>query len=106
MRRITVRDLLLGVQIAICAVLVTSSIVAVQGLVRSLHSDFGFKPQNAMLMETSLDMAGYRGEAVSIVQRRMIEAMEKIPGVTSVGLIDFMPLFGGYANGSLYLLTK
>src|SRR5208282_3779180 len=31
-RRITVRDLLLGAQIAICAVLVTSSIVAVRGL--------------------------------------------------------------------------
>jgi hypothetical protein len=41
-RRITVRDLLLGVQIAICAVLITSSFVAVRGLVRSLHSDFGF----------------------------------------------------------------
>ncbi len=31
-RRLTVRDLLLGVQVAICAVLVTSSIVAVRGL--------------------------------------------------------------------------
>ena len=41
-RRFTVRDLLLAGQIAICAVLVTASLVAVRGLVRSLHSDFGF----------------------------------------------------------------
>ena len=40
-RRLTIRDVLLVVQIAICAVLVTSSLVAVRGLVRSLHSKFG-----------------------------------------------------------------
>ncbi len=61
-RRITVRDLLLVVQIAICAVLVTSSMVAVRGLVRSLHSNFGFEPRNAMLVDTDLSMAGYSGD--------------------------------------------
>src|SRR5207247_480363 len=39
-RRLTVRDLLLGAQIAICAVLVTSSMVAVRGRAHSLHSNF------------------------------------------------------------------
>src|SRR5207302_1529357 len=57
-RRITVRDLLLVAQIAICAVLVTSSMVAVRGLVRSLSANFGFDPRNAMLVETDLSMAG------------------------------------------------
>jgi predicted permease len=91
-RRITVRDLLLVVQIAICALLVTSSMVAVRGLARSLHSNFGFEPQNAMLMDTDLNMAGYRGDALPAMQKRMIDAMRKIPGVTSVGLIDLPPL--------------
>ena len=59
-----VRDVLLVVQIAICAVLVTSSLVAVRGLVRSLHSNFGFEPQNAMLVDTDLSMAGYSGDRV------------------------------------------
>lgn len=57
-RRFTVRDVLLAVQIAICAVLVTSSLVAVRGLARSLHSNFGFVPQGAVLVDTDLDMAG------------------------------------------------
>src|SRR5205814_5141973 len=56
------------------------------------HSNFGFEPQNAMLMDTDLNMAGYRGDAVSAMQKRMIDAMERIPGVTSVGLIDLPPL--------------
>jgi len=91
-RRITLRDVLLGVQIALCAVLVTSSMVAVRGLVRSLRSDFGFEPHNAVLMTTVLDMAGYRGDAVPAMLKRMIDAMETIPGVTTVALIDTPPL--------------
>ncbi|MGA2431763.1 MAG: ABC transporter permease, partial [Candidatus Acidiferrum sp.] len=59
-RRITVRDLSLVAQIAICAVLVTSSMVAVRGLVCSLTSKLGFEPRNTMVMETTLGMAGYK----------------------------------------------
>ena len=98
-RRITVRDLLLVVQIAICAVLVTSSMVAVRGLMRSLHSNFGFEPTNATLVETSLSMSGYSGDNVPIMQKRMIDALETIPGVKSVGSIDRLPLYYG-ANSS------
>jgi predicted permease len=100
-RRITARDLLLGVQIAVCAVLVTSSIVALRGLARSLHSDFGFEPQNVMLVDTDLKMAGYGGHQVPEMQRRMIDAVEAIPGVKSVASIDEMPLASGGYTGSL-----
>jgi predicted permease len=97
-RRFTFRDLLLGAQIAICAVLVTSSMVAVRALVRSLHSDFGFEPRHAMLLETNLGMAGYGPEQTAATQRRIVETVEKIPGVLAVGLVDWMPLEGAHAN--------
>jgi predicted permease len=96
-RRFTARDLLLVVQIAICAVLVTSSLVAVRGLMRSLHSNFGFQPQDAMLVDTDLDMAGYSGDRVAIMQRRAIDAVAAIPGVTAVGMIDRPPLGLGFS---------
>ncbi|MGB6898825.1 MAG: ABC transporter permease [Candidatus Acidiferrum sp.] len=98
-RRITVRDLLLVVQVAICAVLVTSSLVAVRGLMRSLQSNFGFEPRNAMLVETALSMAGYSGDQVPAMQKRMIDSLAAIPGVQSVGLVDRLPLYYG-ANGT------
>jgi len=91
-RRVTPRDLLLVVQIAICAVLVTSSMVAVRGLARSLHKNFGFDLQNTMLVDTDLSMAGYSGDRVPPMQKRMIDAVETIPGVESVGLADQVPL--------------
>jgi predicted lysophospholipase L1 biosynthesis ABC-type transport system permease subunit len=98
-RRITVRDFLLVVQVAICAVLVTSSLVAVRGLVRSLHSNFGFEPRNTLLVETALSMAGYSGDSIPVMQKRMIDALETIPGAKSVGAVDRPPLFYG-ANGT------
>ena len=93
-RRLNLRDLLLVLQIAVCAVLVTSSLVAVRGLLRSLHSNFGFVPQNAMLVETDVDMAGYSGEQVPIMQKRLIDAVGAIPGVTAAAASDMLPLGG------------
>jgi len=87
-QRITARDVLLSVQIAICAVLVTSSMVAVRGLSRSLHAHFGFEPQNTLLVSSDLHMAGYTGDQVPAMQKRMLDAVAGIPGVESVGLSD------------------
>jgi predicted permease len=101
-RRISVRDLLLVGQIAICAVLVTSSMVAVRGLLRSLHSNFGFDVQKVMLADTDLNMAGYRGDNVPAMQRRMIDAMATMPGVTSVGLVDRPPLDGTWKDSNVF----
>jgi len=101
-RRITVRDLLLVVQIAICAVLVTSSLVAVRGLVRSLHSNFGFEPKNALLVETALSMAGYSADLAPAMQKRMIDALQTIPGVKSVGLVDRLPLYYGATSSNVF----
>ena len=98
-RRLTVRDVLLVAQIALCAVLVTSSMVALRGMARSLHSNLGFEPRNTMLVSTNLAMAGYSSEQFSIMQKRMIHALEAVPGVDRVGLVNnYAPLL--YAAGS------
>lgn len=91
-RRFSTRDLLLVVQVAVCALLVTASMVALRGLVRSLHSHYGFVPQDALLVETDLNMAGYEGDRVAPMQRRMVDTVERIPGVSAVGLTDRIPL--------------
>jgi predicted permease len=102
MRRFTLRDVLLVTQIAICAVLVTSSLVAVRGLMRSLDSNYGFQPRNAMLVECDLHMAGYAGDGVLQMQQRMIDAAAAIPGVESVGYIDMLPLSLGGSDSYVY----
>ncbi|HTB97545.1 MAG TPA: ABC transporter permease [Terracidiphilus sp.] len=93
---------LLVVQIAVCAVLMTSSLVAVRGLARSLHSSFGFDPTNALVVSSDLNMAGYSGERIPAMQRRMIDASAALPGVTGAGLIDNIPLGLGWSETSIF----
>jgi predicted permease len=101
-RKLTVRDALLVVQIAICAVLITSSIVAVRGLARSLHSNFGFEPNNVMLAETDPGMAGYSGDKVPALQKQMLDAMQTIPGIATVALVDSPPLHMGWTSSIVF----
>jgi predicted permease len=100
-RRMTGRDILLAIQIAICAVLVTSSLVAVRGIARALHDNFGFNPQNAILVSADLHMAGYSGNRVPTLQKRMLDAVAAIPGVESVGLTDAL-LLNDQSNSNVF----
>jgi len=91
-RRITVRDVLLVFEVAICVVLVTSSMVAVRGLIRSMHRSLGFDPRNTLLVDTDLKAAGYTGDRVAEAQRRMIDSIQAVPGVDFVGSVNYPPL--------------
>ncbi len=101
-KRFSMRDVLLVAQIAICAVLVTSSLVAVRGLVRSMHSSFGFDPHNAFVVSSDLRMAGYTDDRVPEMQRRMVDAVAAIPGVTAVGSTSALPLSLGAGDSFVY----
>ena len=94
--RISLRDILVVVQIALCAVLVTSSLVAFRGLARSLQAHFGFDPQHVMVAEVNLGMNGYSDETGTALERRMLENASAIPGVTSAALVSNPPLHMGW----------
>jgi predicted permease len=98
----TLRDVLLGVQITLCAVLVTAALVSLRGMERSLKAPMGFTPQNAVLAEADTGMAGYSDDSAFTVQRRMIAETERIPGVEAVGTITSVPLNPGGSNSDVY----
>ncbi len=101
-RRFSLRDLLLGVQIALCTLLVMSSFVALRGMVRSLHAPLGFEPQGVTLAETDMQMAGLSDAASEATQKRMLDESARIPGVTAVGIIDARPLGVGGSSSPVY----
>ena len=102
LRRFTLRDLLLMAQIAICAVLVTASLVAVRGLSRSLHSEYGFEPDHVMLAATDLKWAGYTGDRVETMQQQIADAVRAIPGVNAAGYSSGLPLSLGSGDSFVY----
>jgi predicted permease len=60
-------------------------------------------PQNLVLVETDLHMSGYTDEQMPQMQRRMIDAIADIPGVTAVGYSSQLPLSLG--GGDSYVFT-
>jgi len=102
-RRFVLRDLLLAGQIAICAVLVIASLVAVRGLLRSLHGNLGFEPNHAVLAGADLHMAGYTDDRAATMERRMRDAVAAIPGVTAAAYAQNFPLqFGGDSDATVF----
>ncbi len=101
-RRMTVRDLLLGLQVALCALLVTCALVGLRGLNRSLHAPIGFQPEGAVLAQTEMKMASYSDASALPVQKRMLQEAAQIPGVTAVGTIDDPPLSAGGSDEPVY----
>ncbi len=102
LRRFSVRDALLGLQVALCALLVTCALVGLRGMIRELDAPLGFQPQGAMLVETEMKMAGYSDASALPVQKRMLEAAAQIPGVTAVGTMDEPPLNAGGSTTPVY----
>lgn len=101
-RRFTFREVLLGVQIALCTLLVTASFVALRGMQRSLHAPLGFEPRGAILAVADLHMGGYKDRTSVDVQKRMLDEVGQISGVESVGIIDETPLGTGGSSTLVY----
>ncbi|HEY6445694.1 MAG TPA: ADOP family duplicated permease [Acidobacteriaceae bacterium] len=101
-RRLSVRDGLLGVQVALCALLVTCALVGVRGMQRSLHAPIGFRPQGVTLAEMEMKMAGYSDEGALPVEKKMLEGAAALPGVIAAGGINEEPLNGGGSTTPVY----
>lgn len=101
-RRLSLRDLLLAMQVTLCALLLTSALVALRGMERSLHAPLGFDPSDVVLASTDMHMANYSDDNALAVQKRMIEEAPRIPGIEAVGTIDETPLGTGGSSGPVY----
>jgi predicted permease len=101
-RRFAFRDLLLGIQITLCTLLVTASFVALRGMQHSLHAPLGFQPQGVILAQTDLHMGGHTDGAAPAIQKRMLEEVSRIPGVTAAGIINETPLGTGGSSTSIF----
>ena len=95
LRRVAPRDLLLGIQIAICTLLVTASLVAVRGMVHALHAPLGIEPRGAMLVNLDLSQTEVTDAVAAEKKKAILEAARNIPGVTAAGMVSRTPMTGG-----------
>jgi predicted permease len=101
-RRWPARDLLLPIQIALCCVLVTASLVAVRGLARSFQTPLGFTPDGAAVVGYDLGLARYSEEQGRVFQQRAYEAVLRLQGVESAAWSNSVPLSIDQSTTSVY----
>jgi predicted permease len=101
-RRFALRDVLLAVQIALCCLLVTASFVSLRGLLRTFTMPMGIHPDGVTLATMDLHLAGYSDAYIPAAQRRLLDAVAHIPGVTAAAFSNTTPLSMDQNGTSIY----
>jgi len=100
--RWTFRDLLLAVQVACCCVLITGGIVSVRGLAGAFRTDVAMDVDDVTVAGFDLGLGGYTGGAGREFQRRALEAVAGIPGVSSAAYGTAVPLYFDYSSTNVF----
>jgi predicted permease len=100
--RFAARNILLVVQIALCCLLVTASFVAMRGLHRTFTMPLGVSPEDVTLATLDPTFAGYHDAEVATIQKRLVDAVERIPGVEGATLADTTPLSVNTSNTGIF----
>jgi predicted permease len=101
-RRWPVREVLVAVQIVLCSVLVTSSVVSLRGLLRAVTMRFGFEPAGVAMASFDLGLAGYTPDNGERLRRAALEAMRRQPGVEAAAYGNSLPLNIDQSNTAIY----
>ncbi len=97
------RSGMLLAQIALCCLLVTASAVALRGLQSMKNVPLGFNPQGVTLATVDVKLAGYSGDSAVATQQRLLDAIQRIPGVTSAAYANDQPLSLNANTRDVYL---
>ncbi len=91
-RWFNLRSALVVAQVALSLVLLVGAGLFIRGLQRAQSFDLGFKPDNVLTFSFNLKLQGYdeaRGREFFL---RVVERLERLPGVQAVTMANFLPL--------------
>ena len=87
------RNFLVVVEVALSLVLLIGAGTLIRGLEAVLGQNMGFNPKNLLSFQVWLTDSKYpSGAQVSDFFQQALERMRHLPGVTSVGAVNFLPL--------------
>jgi predicted permease len=101
-RRTRLRDLLVVGQLAISLGLVSGAALLGRSVLNANRADPGFDPDNLLVGFISLAATGrYDQEQTVNFEERLVEELERIPGVSSAALSGQAPIIGGHARSTV-----
>ena len=86
------RSVLIALQVALCAVLLSGTAMLVRALDRVQHLDLGFNYNNVLVLSTGLDSVGLNDEQSRSPINLLIERIKALPGVEHVAHAVVLPL--------------
>ncbi len=103
LRRLNLRDLFVGVQVAVSIVLVSGSLVMVRTLQSALNARHGFEPKGAAALRFDLAMHGYDQDRGARFQRSVLEAARGLPAIEAAGLANSIPFSIDQSFNTVYI---
>jgi len=94
---------LVGLQVAVCMVLMIAAGLLLRGLYAAQTVDPGFSYQNVAVVSFDLTSAGYTDDKADLFQRELMDRAKALPGVDSVAQVGRTPLSPG-RSGTMFRL--
>jgi predicted permease len=91
-RRVQVRDLLVGAQVALALVLLVGTVLVVRSLQRAVTIDIGFNPHHAVAVMLDVALNGYSTDRGKTFEQRLRAQLASVPGLDSFAFSDSIPL--------------
>ena len=97
------RGVLVVAEVALALVLLVSAGLLVKSFVRLQQIDTGFNTENVLTLVVNLPTAKYNTmEQVVGFFREATERIRTLPGVRSVGTVNYLPLYGGLGTTTIF----
>ncbi|MGB6686700.1 MAG: FtsX-like permease family protein, partial [Terracidiphilus sp.] len=93
-------------QAAISLVLLTAAALLAQSLRNLEHQNFGFETRNHYMASVDPKLAGYKPEQLDLLYRRLLERLQRIPGVRAVSAATYAPMSGDSWNEGIFVQGK
>jgi len=99
-RQTRLRQALVGVQVALCVVLLVGSGLFIRTLRNALRSDLGFEPHGAVAARFNLGLLQYGPERTMGFVNDLLQRVRAAPGVRAAAVGTLVPFQGGGFRGT------
>ncbi len=97
---------LVVVQAAVSLVLLSAAVMLSQSLRNLEHQNFGFAIEDRYMASIDVRQAGYLPDQYDLLNRRIIERLQQIPGVRGVAGMTYAPMSGDSWNDGVRIQGK
>jgi macrolide transport system ATP-binding/permease protein len=102
-RKSNLRDILIGLQVAVSLVLLIGAGLLARGSERAFGIDLGFDYRHMISMDVHVSGVKYDASRMIAIRRQLLLRIEGLPGVKSVSVASRAPLAGGNRTLSIGL---